>query len=68
VAESAELHIETVPLRVQCLDCGSLGEATPSQLCCAACSSPRTTLISGDELLITSVELQPMPASGLNHV
>lgn len=68
LAESAELHIETVPLRVQCRDCGARSEATPAQLCCTACGSARTTLMSGDELQIASVELRPMPARIPDHV
>lgn len=57
LAENAHLVIERMPLRVRCLDCGAESETAPSRLLCGACGSLHTHLISGDELLLVSLEL-----------
>jgi hydrogenase nickel incorporation protein HypA/HybF len=58
VAEGAELVIESLPVRVSCSQCGAESEALPNKLVCKACGDWRTTLISGDELMLMSVELE----------
>lgn len=58
VAENAELVIELLPIKVKCNECGSESEAKPNKLVCKQCGNWRTTLISGDELLLLSVELE----------
>ena len=58
LAAGARLHIETVPLRVRCLACGGETDALPNRLVCGECGSFRTTLVSGEELLLKSVELE----------
>lgn len=62
-AESAELVLESLPLRIRCLDCAEQAEAAQDRLCCPACGSPRTQLVSGDELLLRQVELSIAPES-----
>lgn len=57
VAEGAELTIEELPVRVRCESCGAETEATASRLLCGECGDWHTQLISGDELLLVSVEL-----------
>lgn len=58
VAEQAELIIEYLPIRVKCGQCGSETDALPNNLICKECGDWRTTLVSGDELLLMSVELE----------
>lgn len=58
IAEGAELAVETLPVRVSCAACGAESEATVNRLLCGACGDYRTTLISGDELLLAGVELE----------
>jgi hydrogenase nickel incorporation protein HypA/HybF len=58
VAENAELIIEYLPIRVKCSLCGSESDASPNKLICKICGDWRTTLISGDELMLMSVELE----------
>jgi len=58
VAESAELVLKLMPIRVRCRDCGAESEAVINRLVCAECGDWRTTLISGDELLLERVELE----------
>jgi len=57
VAEQAELIIETLPVRIHCQQCNFEGEVEPNHLVCPACSNWRTQLLSGDEMLLASVEL-----------
>jgi hydrogenase nickel incorporation protein HypA/HybF len=69
IAEDAELIIEYLPIRVKCSQCGSESDALPNKLVCKQCGDWRTTLVSGDELLLMSVELERSkePASGVLH-
>ncbi len=56
-AADAELVIEALPLKVRCDSCGAESDAAPNRLVCGACGDWHTRLISGDELLLASVEL-----------
>ncbi|MGD2160758.1 MAG: hydrogenase maturation nickel metallochaperone HypA [Gammaproteobacteria bacterium] len=58
VAEGAELVIENLPVRVSCSQCGTESDALPNKLVCKTCGDWRTTVISGDELMLMSVELE----------
>lgn len=58
IAENAELVIEQLPIRVKCMQCGSESEAKPNKLICKQCGDWRTELISGDEMMLMSVELE----------
>lgn len=58
VAEDAELIIEHLPIRVKCTQCGSESDALPNKLVCKQCGDWRTTLVSGDEMMLMSVELE----------
>lgn len=58
VAEDAELVIESLPVRVKCTHCGSESAASANKLNCQQCGDWRTTLVSGDELMLMSVELE----------
>lgn len=57
VAESAELILETLPVRVRCQSCGVESEVLPNCLICPNCGDWQTQLISGDEMLLARVEL-----------
>jgi hydrogenase nickel incorporation protein HypA/HybF len=58
VAHGAELRFEPAPVRVACAACGAETEAAPGRLVCGACGDWHTRLVSGDELLLVSVELE----------
>ena len=66
VAEGAELVIESLPVRIKCTQCGSEADALPNKLVCKACGDWRTTLISGDELMLMRVELETAPEQAGN--
>lgn len=57
VAAESTLLIELAPLKVSCEICGAETEARPDWLVCAACGDCHTRLVSGDEMLLMSVEL-----------
>lgn len=64
VAAQATLVIEALPVKVSCQHCGRESEAKPNRLLCAYCGDFHTRLISGDELLLASVEMDiPSPAN-----
>ena len=69
LAEGAELMIEATPIRVRCSSCGADSDALINRLVCGRCGDWRTQLISGDELLLVSVELDKTrsPAAGELH-
>jgi hydrogenase nickel incorporation protein HypA/HybF len=58
VAARAHLILETLPIRVHCQSCGADSEARPNNLICGVCGDWHTKLLSGDEMLLTSVELE----------
>jgi len=58
LADQAELLTEPQPIRVRCSQCGAQSDASASRLLCGMCGDFRTRLISGDELLLASVELK----------
>jgi hydrogenase nickel incorporation protein HypA/HybF len=57
LAEDATLRIEDMPVRVHCEACGQDSDAVANRLVCAHCGNWRTSLLSGDELLLTRVEI-----------
>ena len=67
VAEKAELVIENIPVRVSCSQCGSESDVLPNKLICKECGDWKTTLISGDELMLMSVELEKRTYSVAVH-
>jgi hydrogenase nickel incorporation protein HypA/HybF len=58
VAENARLDIEQQAVRVRCDSCGAETDAQPNRLLCGACGDFRTHLVSGDEMLLMSLELE----------
>lgn len=56
-AEGARLNIETLPLRVRCEECGAETTAAINRLLCGRCGTWRTQLVSGDEMLLRSLDL-----------
>ena len=57
VAENARFLTEPIAARVHCTACGADTEAEPTDLRCRDCGSSETRLLSGDELMLASVEL-----------
>jgi hydrogenase nickel incorporation protein HypA/HybF len=66
-AEGAELIIETTPVRVHCRVCGADTEARPNRLACSVCGDSHTQVLSGDEFLVTRVELVSPAVAVVRH-
>jgi hydrogenase nickel incorporation protein HypA/HybF len=60
--EHAELELTHAPIRVRCQTCGAETEAAMNRLLCGACGDWHTQVISGDELVLESVELEAAPS------
>jgi hydrogenase nickel incorporation protein HypA/HybF len=58
LAAEAELQLETLPVRVVCEQCGAESAASVNRLLCGQCGDYHTRVVSGDELLLASVELE----------
>lgn len=66
LAENSALEINEQPIEVECSICGVRSEAAPNRLLCGSCGAWQTRLVSGDEMLLESVEL--ICAEEANHV
>ncbi|MDQ1315301.1 MAG: hydrogenase nickel incorporation protein HypA/HybF [Pseudomonadota bacterium] len=60
--EHAQLEFSHAPIQVRCQTCGAETEATMNRLICGACGDWHTQILSGDELLLESVELETAPS------
>jgi hydrogenase nickel incorporation protein HypA/HybF len=58
LASNAELTAEALPLRIRCLSCFQESEVPLNRLLCLHCNDWHTQVISGDEMLIKSIELE----------
>ena len=67
VAEQAQLEIHSLPIRVYCQICHAETTAAVNRLLCGACGDWHTRLVSGDELLLQSVELISDRETRRNH-
>jgi hydrogenase nickel incorporation protein HypA/HybF len=59
IAVDADLVIESAGIVVRCNSCGADTAASANRLLCAACGDFRTTLVSGDEMVLQRVEFEP---------
>jgi hydrogenase nickel incorporation protein HypA/HybF len=60
--ERAVLDLVAAPIKVRCQTCGAETEAAMNRLICGACGDWHTKVISGDELMLESVELETTPS------
>lgn len=58
LAEGAVLEIEAIPARGACRRCGAVSELHSFPLQCPACGSFDLEIVAGEELLVTSLELE----------
>jgi hydrogenase nickel incorporation protein HypA/HybF len=58
LAEHSRLAIKEIDVRVHCRICGAETEAEPNRLVCGSCGDWRTELLTGDEMLLLTVELE----------
>lgn len=60
IAEDSELVIESEDIVVRCIECGAISAVPVNRLVCGRCGAFRTTVTSGDGLILRRVELQPL--------
>jgi hydrogenase nickel incorporation protein HypA/HybF len=65
VAAASRLVIESLPIRVRCKRCGAESAASANKLVCGKCGDWQTQLLSGDEMLLASVELESNAERGV---
>jgi hydrogenase nickel incorporation protein HypA/HybF len=58
LSESAELVIHHQPVVVECEECGFNGELGKRVYRCPNCNSPRIKIVDGEEMYLTSIELE----------
>jgi len=69
VAESAVLAVELVRPRIRCRHCLREADAAPNRLVCNSCGSFDTELLSGQDLILSRVELvRETPAPPLDSL
>jgi len=56
LAEKAKLIIESLPVKIRCLQCGAESDPPPNRLLCQHCGHWQTQLLGGDEMLLASIE------------
>lgn len=58
IAEGARLRVETIPVTVQCRDCGYEGGIDRKKIRCPQCGSGELKLLSGREYYVDSLEAE----------
>jgi len=53
----SKLEIESIAASIRCLTCGQTRELTEVRFACDACGADKVELVTGEEFLITSLEL-----------
>ena len=68
VAADADLVIDTAAVVVRCSECDTESRVAANRLLCAACGDFRTRVISGDEMILQTLELDGChdESAGLN--
>jgi len=57
--DGSALDLELIPAVVECSDCGERSTLTAFILCCPACGSGLVAVLSGEEFMITSIDVAP---------
>lgn len=58
LAADAQLVLEQTHVRVRCLQCDAESDVTSNRLLCHKCGHWRVQVLTGEELLLVSVELE----------
>jgi hydrogenase nickel incorporation protein HypA/HybF len=61
VLDGSVLEIDYVPAAVECRDCGTLSELSRFTLSCSGCGGTAVTVVSGEEMLIVSIDVAEAP-------
>ncbi len=63
VAKDALLNVIAAPVRIFCQSCGLESEVPTQRLLCTHCTGSRVQILTGDELVLSRVELEVTAAS-----
>lgn len=55
--DGTKLEIEHLPLRIKCMDCGEITTSNEFIFSCQNCKGNRINIISGNEFLVSEIEL-----------
>lgn len=55
--EGSSLQVESIPARIRCTDCDHIETITLPIMVCPQCGGHQVEVVSGEEFLITSLEL-----------
>jgi len=58
------LEVDQVPASIECGDCGQLTALDEPVLACSSCGCTRVTIVSGEEFLITSMDVRESEIGG----
>ena len=58
IADDADFVVDEVGIVVRCSRCEADTAATPNRLVCGNCGDFHTTVVTGDEMILQSVELE----------
>lgn len=58
ICSSAKLHFNRIPAKFRCENCKSEFELTKELSACPNCGSMQTTIISGEEFYVESIEIE----------
>ena len=58
LAENADLKIDAAEVIVRCTQCDCETSAAPNRLLCGECGDFRTRIVSGDEMILQSIEFR----------
>ncbi|MDR0665407.1 MAG: hydrogenase maturation nickel metallochaperone HypA [Helicobacteraceae bacterium] len=56
--KGAKLRVVTQNVAIECKECGAKSELTELDFCCPKCKSAEITIIDGEDLILTSIEME----------
>ncbi len=56
--KNSRLVIELIPIKIRCNDCNEINTTNDFIFSCPNCKSPEIKVISGDEIIISSIHLK----------
>lgn len=56
--QNSRLDIEALPIKIKCGDCNEINTTNDFIFTCPICSSSSISVISGDEMIISSIQLR----------
>lgn len=58
IAKGAKLNFNRIPTELLCLDCNQRYQPGEDELACPACNSTRIKIVSGQEFLLESIDVE----------